>query len=203
MPPDLLRSCACHGRCVLVFGVGLLMACEADHTPLDDSPTDVHTSNERAVYAAVLAQAYGASFYVIRDHTIAYSLDDSGEELASLQTEMPDLPIDMVASFCVRSATPQPLSPDMDLGAPYKLVSDQELQEIFKDLDGWERFNEKFPDAKGEIGFTSVGFSSTEDEALVRWRHQWDWLAGDGGFILLVKVDGVWRVSNMLVTLRS
>jgi hypothetical protein len=126
MPPALR---ACHGRWLLTFGVGLLTACEADHTPLADSPTDVHAPDHLAVYAAVPTQVYGASFYVIHEHPLPYWLDNSGEDLASVQTEMPDLPIGTVASFCVRNATPRPLSSDMDLGMPYKLLSDVDANE--------------------------------------------------------------------------
>ena len=190
-----------------MLGAAMLTACESDTTSLAAFQTDVPDADEVAVYAAVLAQDYGASFYVICDHTRAFPVEDpdASEDLAYLQTEIPDLPIEMVASFCVRSATPYPLPPNMDLGAPYKLISQQELDAIFsaEDMGGWQRFHEKYPKALGEIYFSRVGFNATEDKALLRWRFQADWLSGDGGFIVLDKIEGGWRVSNRIVTLVS
>ena len=209
MTPDVLPRChllSC-GRGLLALGAAVLMACESGPTSLADSKTDVPAVDEVAVYAAVLAQHYGASFYVISDHTGTFPVEDpdASDELAYLQTEIPGLPIEMVASFCVRSDVAYPLSPNMDLGAPYELISQQELNAIFsaEDMSGWQRFYEKYPKATGSIRFTRVGFDATGNEALLMWRFQSDWLAGDGGFIVLDKIEGGWRVSNRIVTLVS
>jgi hypothetical protein len=203
----LVRSALSHCRhCLLALSVAALVACGAEASPAPDTVTDVHAADEQAVYAAVLANGYGASFYVIDDHTMGFSLDDpeSAAELDYVVSQMPDLSVQAVASFCVRNDGASALSGSLDLGAPYKLLSDIESKDIFSvGQDGWTRFHQKYPDAPGIIGLSRVGFNASGDQALMRWRFQTDWLAGDGGFVLLTKAAGVWQVVLKVVTLVS
>jgi len=53
----------------------MLVACGDGDSALPDNATDAHAADEPAVFAAVLAQEYGASFYVINDQTMACSPD--------------------------------------------------------------------------------------------------------------------------------
>jgi hypothetical protein len=196
----------CWWSYLLALLVAMLAACGDSESAPPDNSTDVHAADEQAVFAAVLAQEYGASFYVIYDQTMACSLDDPEctNSLTYVEARIPELAVETVASFCVRSAATQPLSADMDLGAPYALVSSQEMHAIFSSTqDGWQLFYERYPDAPGAMMFSRVGFNSTGEQALVAWRFQWDWLAGDGGFILLVKEAGAWQVAHKVVTILS
>ena len=191
---------------LLALLAATLVGCGDSEYASPDNAADVHAADEYAVFAAVLAQEYGASSYVIYDQTMACSLDDTHctEALAYVETQMPELAVVTVASFSVRNATSQALSADMDLGAPYILVSSQEMQAIFSShQDGWQLFYERYPDAPGAMIFSRVGFNSTGDQALVSWRFQWEWLAGDGGFILLAKVAGTWQGAHKVVTIVS
>jgi hypothetical protein len=194
-------------RWLLALSVAaMLVACGDSPSALPDDAGDSHAADEQAVFAAVLAQEYGASSYVIYDHTMACSPDDSEftDALAYVDAQMPELAAETVASFAVRSATSHALSANMDLGAPYTLVSDAQMQAIFSSSrDGWQLFYEKYPDAPGTMLLSRVGFNATGDQALVSWRLQWQWLAGDGGFLLLTKVAGAWQVVRRVVTIVS
>lgn len=125
-------------------------------------------------------------------------------DLAYVKTQIPELAVETVTSFSVQSATSRALSADMDLGAPYLLMSSQEMNAIFSpSQDGWQLFYERYPDAPGIMVFSRVGFNSTGNQALVSWRFQWEGLGGDGGFIVLAKVAGAWQVAHKVVTVVS
>ena len=122
----------------LALLVAMLVACGNSESAPPDNSTDVHAADEQAVFAAVLAQEYGASSYVIYDQTMACSPDEPEctDALAYVETQIPELAAETVASFYARSATSHALSADMDLGAPYILVSSQEMDAIFSSMAG-------------------------------------------------------------------
>lgn len=194
------------GRLAITLATATLVACGPGASPPLDSATDTHAADEQAVYAAMLANDYGAPFYLLRDRTSSFSLDDPdfAVDLDYVVKQMPGLSVETVASFCVRNDAGSALAAGMNLGAPYQLWTDQESKAFFgSGMDGWQRFHEKYPEAPGIIYLSRAGFGSAGDQVLLYWGFQTDWLYGDGGYVELAKVAGAWQVVVRVVTIMS
>jgi hypothetical protein len=157
---------------------------------------------EQVVYRAVLAQHYPASFYVIEAETgtsIGGS-DPVDQELSYVGKACPSLSAEVASSFRTRNAAQDPVAADMNLGAPYVVLSDQQINQIFSGGDCWDTFYAQYPDAHGIIQLSRVGFSATLDQALVYVGAMYGDLAGAGYYYLLQKDDSGWTVSCQQMT---
>lgn len=80
-----------------------------------------------------------------------------------------------------------------DIKRQYILVSEKEIDDIFKKGGGWwEEFYRRYPETRGFVTFSRVGFNVDKTQALVYQSHSCGGLCGGGGYVLLVKVNGVW-----------
>ena len=79
----------------------------------------------------------------------------------------------------------------------YILLSNQEVSSYFENSDTRLRLQEKYPTSNGRIMMLSrVGFNRRMNEALV---YAWAYCGGDcggGGYYLLRKEDGAWKVKE-------
>jgi hypothetical protein len=81
-----------------------------------------------------------------------------------------------------------------DIKRQYILVSEKEIDDIFKKGGGWwEEFYRRYPETRGFVTFSRVGFNADKTQALVYQAHSCGGLCGGGGYVLLVKVNGVWK----------
>ncbi len=104
-------------------------------------------------------------------------------------------------SFRNRNDAAYPISPDMNIGGPYTLLSQAGRQQIFGvNQSGWEIFYERYPQAPGITTLSRVGLNSSLDQALVYIGTQSNWLIGSGYYILLKKVDGAWNIDQRVMT---
>jgi hypothetical protein len=76
------------------------------------------------------------------------------------------------------------------------LLNVRDFSLIFKkkDLEGWTDFYRTYPNSSGFITFSRVGFSSDATRAIVYEQNNCDSLCGYGGYILLSKEKGEWKV---------
>jgi hypothetical protein len=162
---------------------------------------------EHAVYAAVLAQKYPAPGYVIHDATRADAFPGPlADTVALVLQQMHDVAMQTSASFIARNAQSQRLGPEMSLGAPYVLVTDLELQQLFTSTSeagveaGWQAFYARYPDAHGLITLSRVGFNAGGDQALVYVGNQYGGLGGEGVYFLLSRVGDAWLVDQQALT---
>ena len=80
-----------------------------------------------------------------------------------------------------------------DIKRRYVLVSEKEIEDIFKEGGGWwEEFYRRYPESRGFATFSRVGFNDDKTQALVYQAYSCGGLCGGGGYVLLVKVNGVW-----------
>lgn len=106
-----------------------------------------------------------------------------------------------VVSFRSRNDAAYPISPDMNIGGPYTLLSQAGRQQIFgENQSGWEIFYERYPQAPGITTLSRVGFNNSLDQALVYIGTQSNWLAGSGYYILLKKLNGAWNIDQRVMT---
>ncbi len=156
-------------------------------------------AEEEAVYAALLAEEHRAAFYVIQAQTAVnvsedYPLD---QLLVSLLESFPELSSETTASYQARNATAHPVSPNLNIGAPYVIITDEELNPIFMSGgDGWQRFYAIYPGAPGTIQLSRVGFNWRLDQALLYVGQQWGDLAGEGIYYVMQKSAAGWQLTR-------
>jgi hypothetical protein len=190
-------------KIILYLGTLVLAACSASPTPIP-TPSEVQlAAEEQAVYAAALAYLYGAPSYVILSTTATSPLgvDGTSQTLDHVLPNMPDVLAETGANFLARNAVSIELPADMDLGAPYVLLSQQQQSDLFsQNQDGWQIFYDQHPDAPGITNLSRPGFDPGVDQALLYIGTQSHWLAGAGYFLLLVKTNGAWKVQQQVMT---
>jgi hypothetical protein len=135
------------------------------------------------------------------DDFIGQTLDQT---LQGVAPRMPDALMETFASFLARNQTSQTLRTDMSLGAPYVLLTDAALGQIFKpggDPEaGWQAFYSKYPDAHGFITLSRVAFDAAGAQALVYVGSAFDALGGEGTYHLLVRQGDAWVVDQEATT---
>ena len=76
-------------------------------------------------------------------------------------------------------------------------MSGQELASIFSSsATGWDKFYAKYPDAKGILALSRVGFNQAKDTAVLYTEYQSGPTAGEGDVVLMKKTDGRWTVQE-------
>ncbi len=175
----------------LPFLIFILAAC-AGTSPMVLTPSPVRLDNEQpAVYAAILNSLYASSNFVIMDTTATGpgGVGDTAAILDNVLQNMHGVASETVDNFRVRNNAAYPVSPHMDLGAPYTLLTQDQMNQFFnQNQDGWQLFYEKYPGSPGITTISQVGFNLTFDQALVYVGTMSHWLAGAGYFVLLDKV---------------
>ena len=187
----------------LLVMLPLLAACSGQATPAPTPSGPQVDAEEAAVYAALVRDMFPASMLVIMDTTATdvSSATDLDQTLQYVLKNMGSVEAGTVDSFKARNAAPAPLRADMDLGIPYTLFSQDQLNAMFNvNQDGWQLFYARFPDAPGMLTFSHVGFNAAFDQALVYAGIQSQALAGAGHYVLLVKVNGTWTVDQKVMT---
>jgi hypothetical protein len=106
-----------------------------------------------------------------------------------------------VDSFRSRNEAAHPFPPDLDLGVPYSLLSQDQRNQIFgQNQSGWEVFYANYPNSPGITTLSRAGFNAAFDQALVYVGTQSNWLAGAGYYILMKKVNGAWTIDQRVMT---
>ncbi len=168
------------------------------------TPTDPQMdAEEQSVYAALIKSMFPAELLVIKDTT---STDPGGVEntdqtLQHVLANMHGVGSQTVQTYKNRNAAAMPVRADMDLGFPYVLLSQDAMNQLFNlNQDGWQAFYEKYPQARGILTFSRVGFDTAMDQALVYVGNQGNWLAGSGVYVLLKKVNGIWTIDQKVMS---
>ena len=180
----------------------VLSSCTAKPTPIPTPSAGQIVVEEQAVFAALLRRMYPASNYVIMDTTATdiTGIENTSQTLNFVLQNMSAVVPQMVDDFRVRNETASLLRDDMDLGAPYVLMSLADRQALFGiNQDGWALFYDRFADAPGIITFSRVGFNEAFDQALCYMGIQSHWKSGAGYYFLLKKVEGNWVVDQQVM----
>ena len=181
----------------------ILAACTVKPTQAPTASAPYMDAEEQSIYAAVLQKLYAASNYVIMDTTATglMGTQDMSSTLDHVLLNMHNFAMETADSFRARNNAAYPLRPDMDIGAGYVLLTQNDKTQLFnQNQDGWQLFYEKYPDAPGITALSRVGFNHALDQALVYAGTQSQWLAGAGYYLLLKKVNGTWIVDQQVMT---
>ncbi|MBK7090370.1 MAG: hypothetical protein IPH59_01405 [bacterium] len=122
----------------------------------------------------------GASGYIIMEMEVAQDSIDAST-LAYIKREIGKLPDkSIVEDYNNKNATNCKMAADkFDSTLDVRLIPKGELDAIF-DLDGWNTFYEKFPEADGLVWLSPVGFDKSEEFAVLLYQRQFGGL-GDPG----------------------
>jgi len=78
-----------------------------------------------------------------------------------------------------------------DSAFSYELISNEKLTATLG-KGNWENFHAYFPESKGFLEFSAVGFNEDKTIAVVYMGHSCGLLCGGGGFHVLEKKEGKW-----------
>ena len=96
-----------------------------------------------------------------------------------------------ITNYVKLNAKPWLLSPKLAIEIPYRLISSEQLASAVGQAQ-WDRFYREYPDSKGWIELSAVGFNPDKTVAVVYVGHYCGVLCGGGGFHVLEKRDGKW-----------
>ena len=192
-------------KLILLSFILFAVACTAKpaSTPLPTPSTGQIDTEQQAVYAFLLLNLYQHREYVIMDTTSTgvTGVENTTQTLDYVLQNMHSVDSGTVVSFRSRNDAAYPISPDMNIGGPYTLLSQAGRQKIFgENQSGWEIFYERYPQAPGITTLSRVGFNNSLDQALLYIGTQSNWLVGSGYYILLKKLDGAWSIDQRVMT---
>ncbi len=106
---------------------------------------------------------------------------------------------DTLADYLAKNRSAHPVEPGLVLDRQLICVSSEELQDIFCDRDGWQRFRQRYPRSSGIVEYSCIGFNVQVTQALVYAGQQQDWLMGYGAYRLYWRWSDRWVESSRLL----
>jgi len=178
----------------------LITACASQASTPIVSPDDIE-KEEQAVYASFFKNISGT--VVILQDTSTQWLPSSSEDLKQrmdyIASGLPNASKETLDNYFERNRRqPSQLSPDMQLGINYILLSEDEFSTIMNQPNGWEAFYGKYSPSV-YMQFSRVGFNETLDEAIVYVGSVPGPMMGSGNYYLLEKKDGQWVIKEQVL----
>lgn len=193
----------------------LIAACTGQASTPIVSPPDIEPTPQTSTPVVSQAdlekeeQAVYASFFKNNSETIVIQKDTSTRWLPSSEDELKQR-MDYIASglpnassgtldnYFQRNRQSTQLSPDMQLGIQYILLSADELSAVVDQPDGWEAFYKKYSPS-GYMQFSQVGFNNTLDQAIIYVGVIPGAMMGSGNYYLLEKKAGQWNIREQVL----
>jgi hypothetical protein len=171
-------------------------ACSVFQATPKPSAADIERE-EQAIYSFFANDSMGPAV-ILQDTETNINSDDPQQTMDYVKSGLKSVSNDTLDSYLDRNAQPSQLSPDMDLGVEYVLLSSDELSMIFNQPDGGDVFHQKYSNA-GYTVFSRVGFNRTLDQALVYVGSMAGPLMGSGYYYLLEKENGEWLLKEQIM----
>ena len=153
---------------------------------------------EQAVYAVFVRGSKGPA--LILENTSTSTMDEGPQQMIdNIKDGLPGISNDTIDSYVERNAQSTQLSPDMQLGVDYVLLSQEELAEISRQPNWHEVLTEKYPGSEGYTIFSRVGLNRSLDQAVVYVGQVAGPLMGAGYYYLLEKQDGEWAIKEQIM----
>jgi len=90
------------------------------------------------------------------------------------------------------------LNSNLRFNIKHELISDAARDHIFGQ-GGWKMFYQQYPNCRGIVDLSRVGFDKNKAQALLYVGNQWDYLAGEGFLVFLENKDGEWKIVDRAV----
>jgi len=176
-----------------------------DIKPAPQTPTPVVSQaslekEEQAVYASFFKN--NSETIVIQKDTSTGWLPSSEDELKQrmdyIASGLPNASNETLDNYFQRNRQSTQLSPDMQLGIHYILLSADDLSAVVDQPDGWEAFYKEYSPS-GYMQFSRVGFSNTLDQAIIYVGVIPGAMMGSGNYYLLEKKAGQWSIREQVL----
>ena len=164
------------------------------------APQRTATADEYDVYSALIQSVYIDATQPKQIVISTVNADQNvnfGLTAGAIRSFWPELGDDILGDFKAKNRVSSALEHTFTLSVPYTLISEQELASIFSiTASGWDKFYAKYPDSKGFLTLSRVGFNRAKDTAVLYTEHQSGATAGEGDVVLMKKTDGRWTVED-------
>lgn len=165
------------------------------------SPTFDDQIEEYIIYSTIINSFHNldaTKTLLIVDHTYDPAPpEDIFEEYKRQQP--PYLAKATLNDYRQKNAKQNQLTERFDIRHKHALLSKDDYDETFKEgCSGWCKFQEKYPESSEYMRFSRVGFNRTGTQALIYVIHGCGGLCGSGGYVLLAKQDGIWRIQKWM-----
>ncbi len=182
---------------------GLFLAVLLVLSACSTTPTTSQAEEDFAVYAAAFRFEFKVTSLeglVISQPTHNFG---GGGQSDYLRTQFTDLDsLGLVADFISKNQNEQPLDSIFSGHPEIKVLSQEELSQIFATPGaqaGWNEFHARYPNAGGMITVSRIGYDPSHTHALLEVGMGSAPLAGYGEYLLLEKVSGNWQVIKNLM----
>jgi hypothetical protein len=153
---------------------------------------------EQAVYAVFVGRNKGPAL-ILQDSSIGLSDDPPQQIIDNFKGGLPGISKETMDSFVERNTQPSQLSPDMQLGVEYVLLSEAELAEISSQANWHEVLREKYPGSESYTIFSRVGFNKSLNQAVLYVGDVAGPLMGAGYYYLLEKQNEEWTIKEQIM----
>lgn len=157
-----------------------------------------YENEEQVVYSFFINAGEGPAL-ILEDTATGVSSGDVEQSLDYIKSGLPNLSRETIDNFIQRNTQPDSLSPDMDLGADYVLLTREELLEITSHPNWGELLTEAYPGSYGYTIFSRVGFNNSLDQALIYVGSVGGPLMGSGFYYLMEKKNGGWVIKEEIM----
>ena len=111
-----------------------------------------------------------------------------------LRSALEKLEEETMEDFLAKNKVSQPIPPHLLFDGQLMPVRSQDLLQILRDRDGWDRLCSIYPQSSGVVEFSRIGFNSGVTQALIYATKQLNKSTGQGGYTLFEKDDdGKWQ----------
>jgi hypothetical protein len=164
-------------------------ACSLFTSAPEPSQADIE-KEEQAVFSVFMPGGPGPVL-ILQTTSTNIGGQEPREIRAHIKNSFEGVSNDLVENYLARNAQPSQLSPDMDLGVDYVLLSSEDLAKITSQPNWNQDLGEN-----GYVIFSHVGFNKSLDQAVVYVGRVAGPLMGAGYYYLLEKQDGEWAIKR-------
>jgi len=174
-----------------------MMACSLFSRSVAPSQEEIE-KEEQAVYSFFVGDGR-APVLILENTATDISQTDPQQTIDYIKDGLPSLSKETLDHFMERNKESGPLSPDMDLGVEYILLTPEELSEVTRQPNWHEVMAERYNGSAGYTAFSRVGFNRSLDQAVVYVGQMAGPLMGAGFYYLLEKEFGQWKLKEEIM----
>lgn len=154
---------------------------------------------EQAVYSFFVSGSTG-TVLILQESSSGIS-DQSPQEIKGyIKSNFKDVSDETVKSYLSRNTQPGMLSPDMQLGTEYTLLTADDLYKITSQPNWGDLLSEQYPGAHGYTILSRVGFNNSLDQAVIYVGSVAGPLMGSGFYYLMEKKNGEWLIKEQVMS---
>ena len=151
---------------------------------------------EQAVYAVFVSRNKGPAVILQNTSTSLSDEESPRQSMENFKDSLPGISRETIENYGERNEKASQLSPDMQLGVDYVLLTEDELREISSQGKWHEILQERYPGSNGYVIFSRVGFNKSLDQAVLYVGEVAGPLMGAGHYYLLEKQNGEWTIKE-------